>query len=110
MSEQTIDLKKRRFLTQATGVVGAVGVGFGPMLASAATSAWGQSSLFLFTALIHVLLICFTVYRMTRNESVSEEERGEFADASVMAQTVATIASIAEDDDEEPVTQEKPPA
>ena len=28
MSEQTIDLKKRRFLTQATGVVGAVGVGF----------------------------------------------------------------------------------
>ena len=28
MSEQTIDLKKRRFLTKATGVVGAVGVGF----------------------------------------------------------------------------------
>jgi ubiquinol-cytochrome c reductase iron-sulfur subunit len=28
MSEQTIDLKKRRFLTNATGVVGAVGVGF----------------------------------------------------------------------------------
>ena len=28
MSEQTIDLKKRRFLTQATGVVGAAGVGF----------------------------------------------------------------------------------
>ena len=28
MPEQTIDLKKRRFLTQATGVVGAVGVGF----------------------------------------------------------------------------------
>ncbi|WXU00566.1 MAG: Ubiquinol-cytochrome c reductase iron-sulfur subunit [Catillopecten margaritatus gill symbiont] len=28
MSEQTIDLKKRRFLTQATSVVGVVGVGF----------------------------------------------------------------------------------
>ncbi len=28
MSEQEIDLKKRRFLTVATGVVGAVGVGF----------------------------------------------------------------------------------
>ena len=28
MSEQTIDLKKRRFLTQATSVVGAVGAGF----------------------------------------------------------------------------------
>ncbi len=28
MSEQTIDLKKRRFLTGATSVVGAVGVGF----------------------------------------------------------------------------------
>ena len=28
MSEQTIDLKKRRFLTKATGVVGADGVGF----------------------------------------------------------------------------------
>ena len=28
MSEQTIDLKKRRFLTNATGVVGAVGFGF----------------------------------------------------------------------------------
>ena len=28
MSEQTSDLKKRRFLTKATGVVGAVGVGF----------------------------------------------------------------------------------
>ena len=28
MSEQTIDLKKRRFLTQATSVVGAVGTGF----------------------------------------------------------------------------------
>ena len=88
----------------------AIGAAIGPMLASAATSAWGQSSLFLFTASIHVLLICFTVYRMTRNESVSEEERGEFANASVMAQTVATIESIAEDNDEEPVTQEKPPA
>ena len=28
MSEQTIDLKKRRFLTRATSVVGAVGMGF----------------------------------------------------------------------------------
>ncbi len=28
MSEQTIDLKKRRFLTGATSVVGAIGVGF----------------------------------------------------------------------------------
>jgi len=28
MSEQTIDLKKRRFLTKASSVVGAVGVGF----------------------------------------------------------------------------------
>jgi len=28
MSEQSIDLRKRRFLTQATSVVGAVGVGF----------------------------------------------------------------------------------
>ena len=28
MSEQEIDLKKRRFLTGATSVVGAVGVGF----------------------------------------------------------------------------------
>jgi ubiquinol-cytochrome c reductase iron-sulfur subunit len=28
MSEQEIDLKKRRFLTNATSVVGAVGVGF----------------------------------------------------------------------------------
>ena len=28
MSEQTIDLNKRRFLTKATGVVGAVGFGF----------------------------------------------------------------------------------
>jgi len=27
MPEQTIDLKKRRFLTQATSVVGAVGAG-----------------------------------------------------------------------------------
>ncbi len=53
---------------------------------------------------------CFTVYRMTRNESVAEEERGEFADASVMAQIVATIESIAEDYDEEPVIQEELPA
>jgi len=53
---------------------------------------------------------CFTVYRMTRNESVAEEERGEFVDASVMAQTVATIESIAEYDDEEPMIQGELPA
>jgi len=88
----------------------AIGAAIGPLLASAAMSAWGQSSLFLYTASIHVLLICFAVYRMTRRDTVAAEDRGEFADASVMAQTVATVESFAGDDDEEPVSQEKPSA
>ena len=41
MSEQTIDLKKRRFLTNATGVVGAVGFGF---VAWPFMSTWKPSS------------------------------------------------------------------
>lgn len=41
---------------------------------------------------------------------MAEEERGEFVDASVMAQTVATIESIAEYDDEEPMIQGELPA
>ena len=41
MSEQTIDLKKRRFLTNATGVVGAVGFGF---VAWPFLSTWKPSS------------------------------------------------------------------
>lgn len=41
MSEQTIDLRRRRFLTQATSVVGAVGVGF---VAIPFLSTWNPSA------------------------------------------------------------------
>lgn len=78
----------------------AIGAAIGPLFASAAMSAWGQSSLFLYTAAVHVLLITFTIYRMTRRDTVAEEDRGEFADASVMAQTVATVESFADAEDE----------
>ncbi len=46
MSEQEIDLKKRRFLTNATSVVGAVGVGFvaWPFLSSWMPSARAKSA------------------------------------------------------------------
>lgn len=79
----------------------AVGAAIGPLLASAAMSAWGQSSLFLYTAAVHVLLVMFTIYRMTRRDEVAEEDRGEFVDASVLAQTVATVESIVESDEDE---------
>jgi ubiquinol-cytochrome c reductase iron-sulfur subunit len=46
MSGQEIDLKKRRFLTQATSVVGAVGVGFvgGPFLSTWSPSAAAKAA------------------------------------------------------------------
>lgn len=77
----------------------------GPIAASAAMSTLGENSLFLFTAAVHVCLIAFTLARIRMTPRPDADERGDFAEAAVQAQTVAPL----EETPEEPAVDEASP-
>jgi MFS family permease len=69
------------FVTVSSRLLMAFGLGAiaGPVIAGALISKVGITSLFAFTAAIHMVLAAFTVYRITALEPVPEEERVAFA-------------------------------
>jgi MFS family permease len=69
----------------------AVGAISGPVVASAAMNLAGTAALFAYTAAAHVLLIGYTLFRMSRRASVEVEERTAFTESAVMAQAVSPI-------------------
>ncbi|MFP3921598.1 MAG: MFS transporter [Dichotomicrobium sp.] len=88
------------FVEAASGLLLIWGAGavVGPLVASNVMDAGGLSGLFYTTAALHVLLLGFTIYRLSRREARSAEERGAFIDAVRVGQTVSTVDVLAHED------------
>ncbi len=64
-----------------------VGAVAGPFLTGVLRQNVTGPALFYFTAFIHALLVCQIIWRMRTSERPADEDRVEFADASIAAQT-----------------------
>ena len=65
-----------------------VGAAIGPLMASALRESTLEPSLFFFTAVVHVGLIAFVAWRMTRRAPAPDSSRVDFDEAAIAAQTV----------------------
>jgi MFS family permease len=68
-----------------------IGAIVGPFLASVAMHLLGSGGLFLYTALVHLLLICYIATRFAKRRPVPEEEHRRFVDALATAQTASQV-------------------
>ncbi len=68
-----------------------VGATIGPFVAATLITSFGQRGLFLFTALIHLLLIGYAAIRIVRREPVDQERHSAFSDALTSAQTASLV-------------------
>lgn len=86
------------FVEAASGLLLAFSSGavVGPLVASTMMAGGGVAMLFVFTAVVHFVLLMYALYRMSRSERPAEEDRGSFVEAAAMAQTVAPIDTIGE--------------
>lgn len=89
-------------LTYAFGAI------IGPIAASAAMSAFGVSSLFFWTAVVHGGLFLFVLFRIRHRVAPADAERGQFSEAVFQAQTVSTLDIVTSDDT--PPEEPKPSA
>lgn len=67
----------------------------GPVLASLVDRMVPFPALFAYTAVIHILLTVFVLWRLTRRGRVDEEERVRFAQSAVAAQTLSATGTEA---------------
>jgi len=97
------------FVEAASGLLLIWGAGavLGPLIASNVIVAVGLSGLFHTTAALQTVLLAFTLYRISRREARSAEERGEFLDAVRVGQTVSTVNPLGHEDEQSP--DETPP-
>lgn len=65
-----------------------LGAAAGPLLASLMREVMVLPALFVFTAIVHTVLIGWVVWRMSRRESAPARDRVVFADAAITAQTL----------------------
>jgi len=86
------------FVEAAGGLLLLYGTGavIGPILASASMRLVGGEGLYFFTAVAHMAMAGFAIYRLGRRERRPEAEREPFADSVRIAQTVATIDPLPE--------------
>ena len=93
---------KSKYVEVACGLllVYAIGAIIGPVVAS--TSMWliGSGGLFAFTALVHIVMIVFVIYRLRRREVAPVDEHISFADAMRVGLTVSSVNSMSGTDDE----------
>ncbi len=68
-----------------------IGAIVGPFFASVAMHFLGSGGLFLYTALIHLLLICYIAMRFARRKPAPEEEHRRFVDALATTQTASQV-------------------
>ena len=68
-----------------------IGAILGPFTASLAMQFVGAGGLFLFSALIHLLLVSYIGLRLTRREPAPDEEHVRFADALASTQTASHV-------------------
>ncbi|MCF8476629.1 MAG: MFS transporter [Pseudolabrys sp.] len=81
------------FVETSSGLLLVLGLGssIGPILSSLLENLTAGQALFGYTALVHILIGGFVVWRITRRAAVAEDDKGEFTDALVAAQTFAPI-------------------
>lgn len=81
------------FVEAASGLllVFAVGAVIGPILASTVMGYFGTDMLFAFTAVVHIVVAGYVIFRMRKTLSPPSEERVDFAESMLVAQTVSTI-------------------
>jgi MFS family permease len=81
------------FVMVSAGLLLMYGIGAiaGPLLASALMTYSSAASLFLFTAVIHLLLAAYVALRSTQREQVSELEQTSFSEALASTQTRSLI-------------------
>jgi MFS family permease len=72
-----------------------IGAAAGPLLASLWREALDAPSLFFFTAAVHVILIGYVLWRMSQRVPPEPEQRVNFAEAAIVAQTVLPIEPAA---------------
>ena len=68
-----------------------IGAIAGPFIASLAMQMVGSGGLFLYTAVIHVLLLGYIAFRFFKREPVQEEEHRKFVDALAGTQTASHV-------------------
>lgn len=95
------------FVEAASGLllVFAVGAVVGPVLASTVMGYFGTDLLFGFTATVHIIVAGFVIIRMRKSEPPATEERVDFAESMLVAQTVSTVDTTV-DVSEEPATDQ----
>ena len=81
------------YVTVSSGLLLAYGIGaiVGPFTASLLMTARGPTGLYLFTAVIHLLLAAVIVVRSVRSRAPAEEQRITFSDALATAQTASQV-------------------
>jgi MFS family permease len=73
-----------------------VGAVFGPIIAALLKQSLGHGSLFLYTAVIHVLIASAVVYRMTRRAALPPEERVTYDELPINTTSAAFEPAIAD--------------
>jgi MFS family permease len=68
-----------------------IGAILGPFMASLAMQWVGAGGLFLFAAMIHLLLLAYVGLRLSRRGAPPEEEHGKFVDALAATQTASHV-------------------
>ncbi len=68
-----------------------VGAILGPFIAPVAMQLAGPGGLYLFAALVHLLLMLYIVFRITRRPPAPEEEHIQFSDALASTQTASHV-------------------
>ena len=68
-----------------------LGAAAGPLLASLMRQVMVLPTLFIFTALVHTVLIVWVIWRISRREAAPMEDRVVFSDAAIAAQTVLSF-------------------
>ncbi len=68
-----------------------LGAIIGPFLAAAAMTQWSNSVLYLFTALVHVVLFVYVLLRLSLRASAPMEEHAPFSEALTAVQTASQV-------------------
>jgi predicted MFS family arabinose efflux permease len=87
-----------------------LGAAAGPLIASMSRQIMGVPTLFLFTAVVHAVLIGWVIWRISRREATPVQERVIFSDAAIAAQTVLHFDPAAPEAKEEDMPEALQPA
>jgi len=81
------------YVMVSSGLLLMYGIGAiaGPFIASLIMQLTGSGGLFLYTAIIHLSLLAYVVFRFARSKPVPEEEHGKFVDALAATQTASHV-------------------